>query len=74
MKYNNQLSLLWTIDHCPIVIFFSYSIVEPFVLSFLVEQCQKKNSPSTTKAKQQTMRMKKLGKDLSSRSNDKVIE
>jgi len=42
MKYNNQPSLLWTIDHCPIVIFFLYSIVEPFILSFLVEQCQKK--------------------------------
>jgi len=41
-KYNNQPSLLWTIDHCPIIIFFLYRIVEPFVLSFLVEQCQKK--------------------------------
>jgi len=35
---------------------------------------RKKSTPTTTKQKQQTMRTRKLAKDLLSRSNDKVIE
>jgi hypothetical protein len=42
-KIQQPTLIIVTIDHCPIIIFFHYSIVEPFVLCvFLVDQCQKK--------------------------------
>jgi len=42
MKYNNQPLSLWTIDHCPIVIFFRTALSNLLFFVFLVEQCQEK--------------------------------
>jgi hypothetical protein len=41
-NYNNQPSILWTIDHCQFVIFFITALSNPSFCVFLVNQCQKK--------------------------------
>jgi len=74
-KIQQPTLIIVTIDHCPIIIFFSLQHCRTLrFVCFFSWSMPKKNSPSTSKAKQQTMRTRKLAKDLSSRSNNKVFE